>query len=135
MPASPRATALLLPALLSLTVAPAIARAEAACAPDRVLTVDGLGSPADELGRLADLAPGVLAPDSGMMRRGGVSSRGECAGSAGTPWDARFVAPAPTDDRALAAVTPRLLTTWRTQPGGGNDGLLWQGRGASTMLS
>jgi hypothetical protein len=135
MPASPRATALVVPALLSLAVVPAIARADPACAPDAVLTIDGLGSPADELARLADLAPGVLAPDSGMMRRGGVFGRGVCAGSGGTPWDARFVAPAPTDDRALISVTPRLLTTWRTQPGGGNDGVLWQGRGASTLLS
>jgi hypothetical protein len=112
------------------------ARAEdAPCVPDRELIVSGLGQPSDELARLAELAPGTLVPRSGILRRGGVTSRLVCGGAEPTPWDQRYVRPL-ADGPLLEGVSPRLLTTFQSNaPGGSNDGMLWQGRGLSTLLS
>jgi hypothetical protein len=135
-----RASARLLPltgaALLALAT-PAPARA--ACEPGATLLVDGLGTPADELARLADLLPGELLPESGMIRRGSLSRRTVCAGAPGTPWDARYAAPGPEGESGGPRVTwvpLRTLTAFHNlSPGGANDGLLWQGKGLSSMLS
>jgi hypothetical protein len=130
---TPRASIVV--AILAVTVPLARAAAEEACAPDARLVLDGIGTPSDELARLADLTPGVLAPESGLIRRGAVSSRLVCAGAPATPWGDRYLEPAPPE-RFVAVVPPRLLSTFREKsPGGGNDGLLWQGRGFSTMAS
>ncbi len=102
------------------------------CSPGRDLRVEGLGTWSEELARLADLAPDVLAPRSGILRRGAVSTRAMCEG-AEVPWGERYV-----DDRdgALEWVPPRLsLAFERTTPDGSNDGLLWQGKGLSSLLS
>lgn len=103
-----------------------------ACAPGGgVLLVDGLGTWSEELARLAELAPGVLVPRSGMLRRGAVSERAMCAG-ASVPWG-RLVG---TDEPVFDWVAPRLTLAFeRASPSGGNDGLLWQGKGASSLLS
>jgi hypothetical protein len=129
---SGRITALL--ATTALAAAP-LARAAEPCTPGAALPVDGLGTPADELSRLAELAPGVLVPESGLLRRGARSTRLVCEGSPGTPWDARFVVPIAPGD-GVAIVPPRIVATFRNlSPGGGDDGVLWQGRGLSTLTS
>lgn len=120
-------------AAASIALAAPVARGDE-CAPGDALAVDGLGTPADELARLADLAPGVLTSSSGLIRRGGASARAMCADGPGTPWDLPLRAP--PDGGALDVVTPRLVTAWRNlSPGGANDGVLWQGRGAASVLS
>lgn len=135
---SARLLALAGAALLALA-SPAAARA--GCEPGGTLLVDGLGTPADELARLADLMPGELAPESGMLRRGSLSRRTVCAEAPGTPWDARHArsaAPGPEAEGGprVTWVPLRSLTAFHNlDPGGANDGLLWQGKGLSAMLS
>jgi hypothetical protein len=103
------------------------------CEPDGELVVTGLGTWSDELARLADLGGG-LDRESGMIRRGGMTSRTICAGSAGLLWGDAYVARSPF--RGLGIVPPSLTTAYQAlAPGGSNDGMLWQGRGFSTLLS
>ncbi|MCM2332598.1 MAG: capsule assembly Wzi family protein [Anaeromyxobacteraceae bacterium] len=119
---------------LAALALPALALAEP-CPTDGVFTVDGLGTPADELSRLADLAPGALAPESGMLRRGAVRERPRCAGGPEMPWGDRYLRWAP-EGRALAAAPLRLTAGYRNlSPAAGNDGLLWQGRGGAALAA
>ena len=114
-------------------ILPTGAAAAPDCAPGGRLRLDGLGTPAEEQARLADLAEDVLVPSSGILRRGGVTSRDMCQG-ASMPWGDRYVegdAPA-----AFAWLAPRLAVAYeRSSPAGGNDGLLWQGKGTSSFLT
>jgi hypothetical protein len=131
-----------LPRLVALAAASAAlalpAAANGGCEEDGAVVVSGIGTPAEELARLAELAPGELAHSSGMLRRGSVTRRTICAGAPGTPWDLRYAIS--RDEAAapprLAAVPVRVLGAFHNlSPGGTNDGLLWQGRGVSSMLS
>jgi hypothetical protein len=131
----PRPRRPLLPILPLLLLAPAAARpAEDGppCAPGRTVAVAGLGTPEDDLLRVAELA-GAAPLEPGIIRRGGLRLRTLCDGrSAG--WTDRL-APAPPD-RALAVLPARAGTLWNsTYPSGGNDGLLWAGRGAGLTAS
>jgi hypothetical protein len=101
---------------------------------DRVLVTTGLDTWSEELARLASLAPGLLAPRSDMLRRGGMSARPLCGRGDDLVWGDRYVS-AQAEAR-LQLVPPRLLLAYQSlAPGGSNDGLLWQGRGFSTLLS
>lgn len=100
-----------------------------------MLRVDGLSTYGAELARLADLAQGATPPDSGILRRGSGDERRVCAEADPVPGAARHLAPAEGGSAWLRAVPARVLTTARSLPGGGNDGLLWQGRGISSAAS
>lgn len=104
----------------------------AACAPGKVLLLDGLGTPSDELARVGELTGDVpLAP--GLLRRGGLRVRALCGDGAGLGW-ARRVAVDDPGDRWVRAVPLRLAGAFNSRhPSGGNDGLLWEGRGFSTQ--
>lgn len=101
--------------------------------PDGRLLRTGLGTWSDELARLSDLAPGALEPASGIIRRGGVTARTRCAGAEPSRWGARYVAAA--EPGPVELVPPFLTLAYQSlAPGGSNDGLLWQGRGFSSLL-
>jgi hypothetical protein len=122
-------------AVASLVVLPRPAAAGEPCEAGSVLRVDGLSTPSAELARLADLAQGAIPADSGMVRRGGAIDRPQCREAEPPPGGARYLAPPSADGAWLDAVPARVFTTARSLPGGGNDGLLWQGRGISTAAS
>lgn len=108
--------------------------AGAACPAGDQVILQGLGTPEDDLLRLAELS-GATAPTSGMIRGAGVRTRTLCAGAAPLGWLDRLPR-APAGDRWVMSLPVRLGTTWNsTYPSGGNDGLLWSGRGLSTLLS
>jgi hypothetical protein len=126
----------------SLLGAPAPARADAApCEPGPVLLLDGLGTPDQELFRLAELA-GLARPDAVLLDRAGVRVRRLCAGAEGLGWMAR--AAGPVGDEPVPGVTAtglawlpvRAGALWNsTHPTSGQDGLLWAGRGVSTTAT
>src|SRR6266540_6519074 len=121
-------------AMVLATCAVAPLRAEGACEPGRELLVDGLGTPAAEVLRTAQLAGAApLAPD--LLRRGGAHEALLCAGGEGFAWADR-VAQVPADDDRLAVLPVRVASVWNLRfPSAGNDGLLWAGRGFSTLAS
>ncbi|ACG75636.1 conserved hypothetical protein [Anaeromyxobacter sp. K] len=132
-----RALVLALPAAL-LAAVPLAARGECTPIP---LAVDGIGTPADELLRLGELSGAVpLSPRA--IRRGGARVEARCAEGA-LPWDtAALEAGAGAD--GIRLVPLRLDAAWNSHypsgggtaaSGTGNDGLLWAGRGTSSMLS
>ena len=116
------------------TCAVAPLRAEGACEPGRELLVDGLGTPAAEVLRTAQLAGAApLAPD--LLRRAGARDAQLCAGGEGFAWADR-IAQAPAADDRLAVLPVRVASVWNLRfPSAGNDGLLWAGRGFSTLAS
>ncbi len=134
-------------ALLAAAIISVPARSAAECVPAGTLAVDGLGTPPDDLARVAELA-GAVAPQPRLVRRGG--SRGEtvCA-DVGFPWPpfARptgSVRPEPFDSGAgersagteVRALPLRLSSVWNSRyPSGDNDGLLWAGRGLSQLAT
>lgn len=125
-------------AALALAVAlPWTTRAAAedanACAPGEAIQVaDGLGGPVDDLVRVGELT-GAVAPSSEGNRRGAPRTVRLCAAGPALPW---ALAPAPEGEGWIAPVAPRLTTTFNSRyPSGGNDGLLWAGRGVSSMLT
>lgn len=126
-----------LPWALALWVSAASPGARAADLPcDRAgtLRVDGLGTPGDDLARAAEDA-GAIALDLRLVRRAGVRRLESCGEGPALPWPDRLPA-APAGDRWWIAVPLRLDLVLNTaHPDGGNDGLLWAGRGVSTMLS
>ncbi len=111
----------------------ATARAEAPeCDPGPVLPLDALGTPEDDLARLAELA-GQAPADPGMIRRGGHRLRSLCDAHATLGWLSRAATP-PPPDAFLAVLSPRIESTLNTTyPSGRNDGLLWAGRGLSAL--
>lgn len=127
------------PALLPLLLAALAGAARAdpgpvACPPGERLLVHGLGTPEQDLLRLAELT-GAVAPEPGVIRQSGPRVRTLCAGAAPLGWLARLPR-APEGDAWVARAPVRLTTAWNsTFPSGGNDGLLWAGRGVSTLLS
>src|SRR6266540_3431404 len=121
-------------AMVLATCAVAPLRAEGACEPGRELLVDGLGTPAAEVLRTAQLAGAApLAPD--LLRRAGARDAQLCAGGEGFAWADR-IAQAPAADDRLAVLPVRVASVWNLRfPSAGNDGLLWPGRGFSTLAS
>jgi len=104
------------------------------CTPGDAVQVEGLGSPADDLLRVGELL-GAVEPAPSLLRRAGVRAAALCAEGPGLPW---ALAPrAPSGGGIEAFTLPvRLETTLNTgYPYGGNDGLLWSGKGVSTELS
>jgi len=119
-------------AAVSTLLSPVGATAGDDCTTGEALRIEGLGTWSEELARLADLAPDVLVPRSGILRRGAVSTRTMCEGAA-VPWGERYLV---DRERALDWVPPRLSMAFeRTSPNGSNDGLLWQGKGLSSLVS
>ena len=56
-----------------------------------------------------------------------------CAGSSAVGWSSRLVVPEAAE-RSWVVLPARLEAVWNSQyPSGGNDGLLWAGRGLSTQ--
>ena len=120
-------------ALLTLLARPVAAEAPPACAPDAVVLLDGLGTPDDDLARLAELA-GAAPASSQLIRRGGFRVQPVCAEATRVGWLGRLAVPEPAE-RGWLALPARLETTWNSQyPSGGNDGLLAAGRGFSTQV-
>ncbi len=149
-----------------VAAAPATATARAACDPGPALLLDGLGTPEEDLARLAQLVGAApIAPD--LVRRGGPRVVTLCAGGESFGWLGRAVEVAPLvprqaphergsgegqsgeggalvlrqvrDERTspwtVALLPVRLDGVWNsTYPSGALDGLLWAGRGASTLL-
>ena len=108
------------------------ASVQAACEPGRELLLEGLGTAADLLrtAQLAGAAP--LAPD--LLRRGGAQPAHLCADGDGFAWAARLPSRAADDRFSVRPV--RLDSVWNLRyPSAGNDGLLWAGRGFSTLAS
>ncbi|ABC84058.1 hypothetical protein Adeh_4294 [Anaeromyxobacter dehalogenans 2CP-C] len=129
---SPRAEAAGSPRAEAAPLTPSLSRGERGCT-QVPLSVDGIGTPADELLRLGELSGAVpLSPR--VLRRAGARVEARCAEGA-LPWDtAGLEARAGADGVRLVPL--RLDAAWNSHyPSGGNDGLLWAGRGTSSMLS
>lgn len=121
----------LLPVAALLCVLPGPARSEGACSPTGAVALDGLGTPAADFMRVAELA-GVTPPAPRLLDRGGARSEPICD-PAETPLPP-FVRPA--TPALLRPLPLRLATAWNSRyPSGENDGLLWAGRGVSQLLS
>jgi Capsule assembly protein Wzi len=119
-------------ALLTLLARPVAAEAPPACAPGAVLLLDGLGTPSDDLARLAELASAAPA-SSQLIRRGGFRVQPVCAEAKGFGWLGQLAVPDPAE-RGWLVLPARLEATWNSQyPYGGNDGLLVAGRGFSSQ--
>jgi hypothetical protein len=110
---------------------PATAEEEGDCATGTSVIVDA-GSQAEDLLRLAELT-GAAPVEPGVIRRASPGVRVLCADGPALPWSL----PAPPEgDRWVAPIPLRLTTVFNTRyPSGGNDGLLWSGRGASSLVS
>jgi len=125
-------------ALLALVApGPALAGEPAACVAGEVLLLDGLGTPEEELADLAELTGGA-PPSLGVLRDGAVRARPLCRDAIPLGWTARAAkAAAPAGGGFEWLALPlRLATTWNsTYPSGGNDGLLWAGRGVSSLAT
>ncbi len=117
--------------VISLLLLPALALAEPPCAEPSTVLLDGLGTPAADFQRVAELAE--AAPlTSRLILRGGARTAQLCEGAA-APVPSFVHAGEPTVLRVLPL---RLETVWNSQyPYGANDGLLWAGRGVSQLLS
>jgi hypothetical protein len=126
-----------LAALLAAAAPRTVAADGPACAPAGAIEVFALGSPADDLARVAELA-GAVELRTRLIRRGGRRSETACS-DASFPWPA-FARPSPAGDAArhgplLRPLPLRLTSAWNsTYPRGENDGLLWSGRGLSQLL-
>jgi hypothetical protein len=129
----------LLAAVLAAGMPAAVAAADPQCSTSGDLVVDGLGVPADDLSRVAEIS-GAVAPSPRLIRRGGVRREAVCA-EAVAPWlDQSHIvesqaegAPASVE---LLRLPLRLENVWNsTYPSGRNDGLLWAGRGVAQQLS
>jgi hypothetical protein len=118
-------------------LAPALLLAALAAAPPcrtgAVVALDALNGPLDDLVRLGELA-GAVPLEPNLIRRGGFRLREVCAEGTPLPWQTRVEA---LDDSSWIRPVPvRLQSSWNLRyPSGGNDGLLWAGRGLSSALS
>jgi hypothetical protein len=123
------------PAVAALLAAAALAPAPAAaeCTPGAVLPLFDLGTPLEDLARLAQLTgTAPLAPD--LIRAGGRREVVLCAEGPPLPWS-RAAAPV-AGDRWVAPLPLLVRAVENTRyPDGGNDGLLWAGRGVSAVAT
>jgi hypothetical protein len=127
-------------AVTLIAVAPLVASADddRACPPGGELHVPALASEQEEIARVAELA-GAVETRSRLIRRGGGHAERVCDGVA-FPWPA-FAPPSggdgePRPSLAVERLPLRLVTVFSsTYPVGGNDGLLWSGRGVSQHLA
>jgi hypothetical protein len=124
-----------LPLALALSLAfhsAAAAEDDRACTPASRFVVDGFRSPADDLARVGELV-GAVAPVPRVIRRGGARTETTCSEGPALPWR---LAPAPEADAFLAMLPARLESAFSSgYPSGANDGLLWAGRGISTLAT
>jgi capsule assembly protein Wzi len=131
------ATTLLLAALVAPAAAAepdAPATGPEGCRPGAPLLLDGLGTPEEDLLRLAQLA-GAAPLSPGVIRQGAPRAVATCEGVDRFGWAGRLPR-VPAGDRWAVAVPARLtLAVNGRYPAGGNDGLLWAGRGVSTLAS
>lgn len=106
----------------------------AACRPGAPRLLDGLGTPEEDLLRLAQLA-GAAPLSPGLIRQGAPHAVATCEAADLFGWAGRLPR-LPEGDRWVVAVPARLtLAVNGRYPAGGNDGLLWAGRGVSTLAS
>jgi len=123
----------LLAGLVALLQEAGPAGAATPCEPGPALVLDGLGTPAADLLRTAELA-GAAPLTPGVLRRAGAREAASCADDR-LPWAVRR-AEVTTGGPVLGVVPLRLVAHENsTFPASGNDGLAWQGRGLSGMLS
>lgn len=121
-------------ALLTILARPTAAEEPSACAPDAVLLLDGLGTPGEDLARLAELS-GAAPASSQLIRRAGFRFQPVCLEAKAVGWMGGLAVPAP-GSHAWFVLPARLETVWNSQyPSGGNDGVLVAGRGFSTRAS
>jgi hypothetical protein len=126
-----------LPLLLATSVALALGAGAAAdeelpCTPSEPFMVDGFRSPADDLARTGELV-GAVAPEPRLIRRGGVRLERRCTEGPALPWN---LAAAPDHAEAVYSLPVRADLTFNSAyPSGANDGLLWAGRGFSTLVT
>lgn len=126
-----RTSSLVILAAVVLSTASAVAADEPTCPPGRAVVVEP-GGPSGDLLRLGELT-GAVPVQPGVIRRSARTVRMLCADGPALPWT---LPPAPAGDRWLAPVPLRLTTVFNSHyPSGGNDGLLWAGRGASALVS
>jgi len=122
---------IVLPCLL-LAVAPALA-ADAHCEPGELVEVEGLATPDDDLVRVSELL-GAVAPAPTLLRRAGVRTVALCDGAPPLPWSLPVhVSPGGPQVFTLPVKLESIVNTG--YPFGGNDGLVWAGRGVATELS
>ncbi|MFT3912897.1 MAG: capsule assembly Wzi family protein [Anaeromyxobacteraceae bacterium] len=121
-------------AVAVLALASVTARAAAPCDAGAEVVIDGLDTPAVELLRTAELV-GAAPAEPGVIRRAGARAAGTCAGAA-LPW-ALPAAPSVNLGPVELGVVPLRLASHENSkyPASGNDGLVWQGRGLSGMVS
>ncbi len=127
----------LAPWALGLLLQPAAALAEEAepptCEPTSTLDVYGLGTPGDELARMASVAgAALLRPD--FIRRPADRATPLCAGGAALPvdWWTR-----PSGQGEGLRLVPVTLDVYgnTTYPHDFNDGAVWEGKGVSSLIS
>jgi hypothetical protein len=116
----------------ALLAAAAAADEEIPCTRTAPFVVDGFRSPDDDLARVGELV-GAVAPDPRFIRRGGVHLEWTCGEGPALPWN---LVPAPKGDAALLSIPARAELVFNSAyPSGANDGLLWAGRGFSTLVT
>jgi hypothetical protein len=125
-------------AVLGLLVAPSGPSAEEgqpkACESSSVLEAYGLGTPWDDLARMAqDVGAAPLRPD--LIRRPADRSIPVCAGGPALPMGRE--APPPGGPGPTLELVPGILDVYgnATYPRDSNDGALWQGKGMSAQLA
>ncbi|MFO0585513.1 MAG: capsule assembly Wzi family protein [Anaeromyxobacter sp.] len=121
-------------AVAALALTSVAARAAGPCEPGPEVAIDGLDTPVVELLRTAELV-GAAPAEPGVIRRAGARAAATCAGAA-LPWALR-AAPAVSLGPVELGVVPLRLAAYENSkyPASGNDGLVWQGRGVSGMVS
>lgn len=123
-----------------ITAALLSAGASERCLPAGELLLDDMGTPDDDLARVAEVGFAV-APAPRLIRRGGARSETVCEEGA-FPWPTGIAierggaAEAERGTLGVHALPMRLASVWNSRyPSGGNDELLWAGRGVAQQLS
>jgi hypothetical protein len=103
------------------------------CQAAQVLEAYGLGTPSDDLARMAqDVGAAPLRPE--LFRRPGDRSVPLCEGGPALPMGRQALPPGPGP---VVELVPGILDAYgnTTYPRDSNDGALWQGKGASAQLA
>jgi hypothetical protein len=115
-----------------LAAAPSLVAAEP-CEPGELVEVEGLATPDDDLVRVGELL-GAVPVSPTLLRRGGVRPVALCEGGSPLPWSLARRPPATGPEAFTLPVKLESIVN-TGYPFGGNDGLLWAGRGVSSELS
>lgn len=104
-----------------------------ACEGETFIAVAGVGSDGEELERSAQVA-GAAPAAAHLIRAGGARLGSLCAGPEPFAWSARLATSGAPSALQLLPLQLDVVGNSR-YPSGSNDGLLWAGRGVSTMLT